>query len=75
MPVPTLDLRRGKSEFVYASLMEPTIKGAIPILPAADTAESLNWWTEICGFKETFRDNTPPTYAGIIRNWESNCSW
>jgi uncharacterized glyoxalase superfamily protein PhnB len=47
--------------------MEPTIKGAIPVLPAADTAESLKWWTEICGFKETFRDNTPPNYAGINR--------
>jgi uncharacterized glyoxalase superfamily protein PhnB len=47
--------------------MEPTIKGAIPVLPAANTTESLKWWTEICGFKETFRDNTPPTYAGISR--------
>src|SRR6266480_6584529 len=40
---------------------------AIPVLPAADTTESLNWWTEICGFKETFRDATPPNYAGINR--------
>jgi uncharacterized glyoxalase superfamily protein PhnB len=47
--------------------MEPIIKGAIPVLPAADTAESLNWWTEVCGFKETFRDSTPPNYAGINR--------
>src|SRR3982074_1571123 len=47
--------------------MEPIIKAAIPVLPAADTAESLKWWMEICGFKETFRDNTPPTYAGINR--------
>ena len=47
--------------------MEPVIKGAIPVLPAADTAESLKWWTEVCGFKETFRDATPPTYAGINR--------
>jgi uncharacterized glyoxalase superfamily protein PhnB len=47
--------------------MEPIIKGAIPVLPAADAAESLKWWTEICGFKETFRDNTPPNYAGINR--------
>ena len=37
------------------------------VLPAADTTESLNWWTEICGFKETFRDATPPNYAGINR--------
>src|SRR5260370_28393286 len=47
--------------------MEPVIKGAIPVLPAADAAESLKWWTEVCGFKETFRDATPPTYAGINR--------
>jgi len=47
--------------------MEPIIKGAIPVLPAADTAKSLKWWTEICGFTETFRDATPPNYAGINR--------
>jgi catechol 2,3-dioxygenase-like lactoylglutathione lyase family enzyme len=49
------------------SQMEPSIKGAIPGLLAANAAESLRWWTEVCGFKETFRDNTPPTYAGINR--------
>jgi len=43
------------------------IKKAIPVLPAADAAESLKWWTEICGFTETFRDATPPNYAGISR--------
>ncbi len=48
--------------------MESILKGAIPVLPAADTAESLNWWTEVCGFTETFRDSTPPTYAGINRD-------
>jgi uncharacterized glyoxalase superfamily protein PhnB len=47
--------------------MEPTIKGAIPVLPAADASASLKWWTEVCGFTETFRDNTPPNYAGINR--------
>lgn len=47
--------------------MDAIIKGAIPVLPAADTAESLKWWTEICGFKETFRDATPPNCAGIKR--------
>jgi uncharacterized glyoxalase superfamily protein PhnB len=47
--------------------MDPLIKGAIPVLPAADTAESLKWWTAICGFTETFRDKTPPSYAGINR--------
>src|SRR5437879_13615747 len=47
--------------------MDPIIKGAIPVVPAADTTESLNWWTKICGFKETFRDATPPNYVGINR--------
>lgn len=50
-----------------AENMEATIKKGIPVLPAADTAESLKWWTEICGFTETFRDATPPNYAGISR--------
>jgi hypothetical protein len=27
----------------------------------------LNWWSEICGFKEVFRDRTPPNYVGISR--------
>ena len=44
-----------------------TITAAIPVLPAADTTESLRWWTEICGFEEVFRDNTPPSYVGIRR--------
>lgn len=47
--------------------MEPIISHAIPVLPAADAAESLKWWTEICGFAETFRDGTPPNYVGINR--------
>src|SRR5450755_1573969 len=47
--------------------MDATIKGAIPVLPAANAAESLQWWTGICGFTETFRDATPPNYAGINR--------
>ena len=47
--------------------MEVVITGAIPVLPAANTAESLKWWTEVCGFQETFRDSTPPNYAGINR--------
>src|SRR5882762_259600 len=46
--------------------MEPIIKGAIPVLPAADTTKSLNWWTEICGFTETFRDATPPNYMASM---------
>jgi uncharacterized glyoxalase superfamily protein PhnB len=48
--------------------MEPKITAAIPVLPAADVAQSLDWWTKICGFKEVFRDATPPTYAGIKRD-------
>jgi hypothetical protein len=34
--------------------MELIIKGAIPVLPAADAAESLKWWTEICGLHGNF---------------------
>src|SRR6202035_5970641 len=49
------------------SIKGTIINGAIPVLPAADAAESLKWWTEVCGFKETFRDATPPSYAGINR--------
>jgi len=47
--------------------MDATIKHAIPILPAVDPVESLKWLTEVCGFTETFRDATPPNYAGIQR--------
>ena len=47
--------------------MDPVIKGAIPVLPAEDAVKSLAWWTEVCGFTETFRDATPPKYAGISR--------
>jgi uncharacterized glyoxalase superfamily protein PhnB len=55
------------AEFRYPAHMDAILKSAIPVLPATDTAESLKWWIEICGFKETFRDATPPTYAGINR--------
>ncbi len=47
--------------------MNAIVSAAIPVLPAADTVESLNWWTKICGFKEVFRDSTPPNYVGINR--------
>jgi hypothetical protein len=47
--------------------MPATIQTAIPILPTPDVAASLVWWTQICGFTETFRDATPPTYAGMER--------
>ena len=45
--------------------MSAAIKSAIPVLPASDVEQSLKWWTEICGFSETFRDATPPSYAGL----------
>jgi catechol 2,3-dioxygenase-like lactoylglutathione lyase family enzyme len=48
-------------------MTEPSFEGTIAVLPAANVAESLRWWTEICGFSETFRDATPPSYAGIQR--------
>lgn len=51
--------------------MSVTIKSAIPILPATDVTASLAWWTSICGFTETFRDGTPPGYAGIARDGAS----
>jgi uncharacterized glyoxalase superfamily protein PhnB len=47
--------------------MNPTFKMSVPVLPAADVAESLAWWTDVCGFQEMFRDATPPAYAGISR--------
>jgi len=28
----------------------PAFQGAIPVLPAADVAASLKWWTDICVF-------------------------
>jgi catechol 2,3-dioxygenase-like lactoylglutathione lyase family enzyme len=47
--------------------MAATIQTAIPILPTPDVAASLAWWTNICGFTETFRHGTPPEYAGVER--------
>ena len=40
---------------------------SIPVLPCADVSASLAWWTDVCGFTETFRNDTPPQYAGIAR--------
>jgi len=51
--------------------MSASVKTAVPILPATDVASSLAWWTGICGFAETFRDGTPPGYAGIERDGAS----
>jgi len=47
--------------------MEAIFTRAVPVLPAADVSASLQWWIEVCGFKEVFRDATPPSYAGIHR--------
>jgi hypothetical protein len=47
--------------------LDPIITAAIPVLPASDVGESLQWWLEFCGFTEIFRDNTPPNYVGIQR--------
>jgi len=66
-PITVTSLYATSLNIGYSSLMDPIIKGAIPVLPAANTAESLKWWTDTCGFKETFRDATPPNYAGINR--------
>jgi len=49
------------------SAMEPKFTGSTPVLPAADTEESLRWWTQVCGYTEAFRDATPANYAGISR--------
>jgi uncharacterized glyoxalase superfamily protein PhnB len=47
--------------------MQPIFKKSIPVIPSADCSTSLHWWTTICGFEETFRDGTPPNYAGLRR--------
>jgi uncharacterized glyoxalase superfamily protein PhnB len=51
--------------------MSASVRAAVPILPAVDVATSLAWWTDVCGFTESFRDNTPPNYAGISRDGAS----
>ena len=48
--------------------MAARFENAIPVLPAADVAASLRWWTEVCGFTEAFSHGEPPTYAGIVRD-------
>lgn len=70
-PVAVARTPEKQQEFGYPGTMDAIIKTAIPVLPAADTAESLSWWTEKCGFQETFRDATPPSYAGISRGGAS----
>lgn len=51
--------------------MTAIVKAAIPVLPAADVALSLVWWVSVCGFSESFRDATPPNYAGVERDGTS----
>ena len=41
---------------------------AVPVLPAADVAVSLQWWTQACGFSEVFHHGEPPVYAGLARD-------
>ncbi len=45
--------------------MSASVKAAVPILPAADVAASLAWWTTVCGFTKIFSHGDPPGYAGI----------
>jgi hypothetical protein len=45
--------------------VDPVIKGVIPVFLAANRTGSLNWWTDVCGFRENFRDATLPNYSGI----------
>jgi len=45
--------------------MKTSFTRVVPILPAADVAASLEWWTAIVGFKEAFRHGDPVQYAGI----------
>jgi uncharacterized glyoxalase superfamily protein PhnB len=45
----------------------PNILSITAVLPAANVAESLAWWVNVCGFVETFRMDDVPTYAGIKR--------
>lgn len=51
--------------------MSERVKAAVPVLPASDVATSLAWWVGVCGFTESFRDGTPPSYAGIERDGTS----
>ena len=48
--------------------MSARVRAAVPVLPASDVAASLAWWVGVCGFAESFRDATPPRYAGIERD-------
>lgn len=41
---------------------------AVPVLPAVDAAESAAFYIEKLGFREAFRDATPPKYIGVIRD-------
>jgi hypothetical protein len=55
--------------------MNPIIRGAILVLPAADLKEFLNWWIEISGFKETFRDYTAELCGNQPRGSHSAVSY
>ncbi|MCC6574835.1 MAG: VOC family protein [Planctomycetes bacterium] len=44
----------------------PKIEQSVPVLPCADVAQSLAFYTQKLGFKETFRDGE--NYAGVHRD-------
>lgn len=43
-------------------------KEAVPVVPALDVAVTLGFFERYLGFAETFRDATPPAYAGMQRD-------
>jgi len=45
--------------------MSARVLQAIPILPAADIAASIAWWTQVCGFEVDFNHGG---YAGLSRD-------
>ena len=48
--------------------MAAKIEKGIPVLPASSVEESISFYRDKLGFAETFRDATPPTYAGMARD-------
>lgn len=43
-------------------------KEAVPVIPALDVSVTLGFFERYLGFVETFRDATPPSYAGMQRD-------
>ncbi len=48
--------------------MAAKIEKGIPILPAGSVEDSIAFYRDKLGFTETFRDATPPSYAGMARD-------